>query len=118
MKITHIASPLLLLSALTPASASAQNVVDDVRCVLLSNVVARGVTDASAKALAIESLHFYLGRLDGQASDQAITNAMQSIPPAINADAAKDVETCMARVRRAKERIQALGSAVQERSGK
>jgi hypothetical protein len=114
MKMTRIAAVLLLIGAVAPASALAQSVVDDVRCVLLSNLVAKGIKDENAKTLAMESLHFYVGRLDGRASDQEITSAMRSIPPALNATAAKDIEACMERVRQAKQRMQALGSAVQE----
>jgi hypothetical protein len=119
MRITCLAAALTLTGAFaTTQTASAQTVVDDVRCVLLSNVVARGITDPKAKSLAEESLSFYLGRLDRQASDQAITDAMRSIPPAIGASTAKDMEACLARVRQAKLRMQSIGSAVQGQVGK
>lgn len=128
MKITCIAAALTLIGAIASApvlteAASAQttsppSVVDDVRCVLLSNVVARGMTDANAKSLAEESVSFYIGRLDRQASDQAITDAMRSIPPALGANSAKEMEACFARVRQAKLRMQAIGSAVQSQVGK
>jgi hypothetical protein len=125
MKITRIAAALTLTGAIASASApasaqtaAAPTVVDDVRCVLLSNVAARGMTDANAKSLAEESVSFYLGRLDRQASDQAITTAMRSIPPVLGATAAKEIETCLARVRQAKLRMQSIGSAVQGQVGK
>ena len=51
--------------AAPPASAQA---VNDVRCLLVSNLFARAAKDPKAKAVAEASKYYYLGKLQGRVS--------------------------------------------------
>ena len=108
MKLGKVVAAVLLIGVSPPVSA--QSVPEDVRCLLLSNGFARGAKDERAKQVAAETLVFFVGRLDGRAAPQVLTNAMRSQATSIDPkNAGPEMTTCAARVARAKQAIQALG---------
>lgn len=112
MKAYRLAAILALIGGAAPASA--QSVPDDVRCLLLSNVFGKAGNNEKAKEVASETMVFYIGRLDSRSDDQAITRAMRAQAPTIDAKTAgQEMNACVTRVTRAKQRIQTLGSAAQ-----
>lgn len=108
MKLGKVAAAVMLIGMNPPVSA--QSVPEDVRCLLLSNGFARGAKDERAKQVAAETLIFFVGRLDGRATSQVVTNAMRSQASSIDPkNAGPEMTACAARVARAKQAIQVLG---------
>lgn len=108
MKLGKIAAGIVLIG-MSPA-VSAQSVPEDVRCLLLSNGFAKGTKDERVKQVAVETLLFYLGRLDGRAPSSVLTNAMRSQASSIDPKTAgPEMTACAARVTRAKQAIEVLG---------
>lgn len=54
---------MILASALLPSPAAAQSIDEDIRCMVLSNVFAKGAKDAVPREAAANSLLYYLGRV-------------------------------------------------------
>lgn len=103
-----IAATVIAIGAISPVFA--QSVPDDVRCLLLSNGFAKSAKEERAKQIAAETLIFYVGRLDGRAASQVITDAMRGQASSIDPKTAgPEMTACAARVARAKQAIQALG---------
>lgn len=108
MKFGKVAAAIILIGMSPPVSA--QSVPEDARCLLLSNGFAKGAKDERAKQVAAETLIFFIGRLDGRAAPQALTNAMRSQATSIDPKTAgPEMTACAARVARAKQAIQVLG---------
>jgi hypothetical protein len=111
MKFRTIAAATLALACALPSSA--QTVPDDVRCLMLSNLFTKAATEDQAKQVARQSLAFYLGRLDGRATPQALTAAMRAQAPTIDPKAAGPaMNACTARLAKAEQAVQAAGRAV------
>lgn len=110
MTIRKLALAMLILGCAMPASA--QTVTDDVRCLMLSNLFTRAATEDRAKQVARQSLAFYMGRLDGRASPQALAAAMRAQAPTIDPRAAGPaMNACAARMARAQQALEAAGRA-------
>jgi hypothetical protein len=109
MTASKFAIALLIAGSLSPASA--QSVPEDVRCMLLSNIFAKGASDEKARNVAGQNLAFYIGRLEGRANPQAIATAMRaqasSIDPKTSGPA---MDACASRLARAAQSIQAIGN--------
>jgi len=111
MTIKKLALATLMLSCALPASA--QTVPDDVRCLMLSNFFTKAATDDRAKQVARQTLIFYLGRLDGRATPQALTAAMRAQAPTIDPKAAGPaMNACAARLGKAQQAVQAASRAI------
>jgi hypothetical protein len=99
---------LLIAGSLSPASA--QSFPEDVHCMLLSNIFAKGASDEKARNAAGQNLAFYIGRIEGRADPQAIATAMRaqasSIDPKTSGPA---MDACGSRLARAAQPIQASG---------
>ena len=97
----------------TASPASAQSVPDDVRCFLLSNGFAKQATDPKARQVAVASLTFYLGRLDGKADAATIANTVRREGPAIDPKSAgAQMIACASRMAHAEQSIQAAINAL------
>ena len=115
MKISKLALSLILaaplFSAMT-ASASAQSAPSDVRCLLLSNGFSKQAANEQARQVAAQTLIFYIGRLDGRMTPQAIEAAMRTQSASIDPKTAgPEMTACAARLGHAQQQIQALGRA-------
>ena len=66
------------LAGAVPAPATAQTVNDDVRCVLLSAGFARMTKDQNSRRAAAMTGAFFLGRLSGRLSGDALTAAIRA----------------------------------------
>lgn len=116
MKIHSFAAILAVIGLAAPASA--QTVPDDVRCLLLSNATSKVASDDRAKAIASEALLFFVGRVDGRASDPVIINTMREQVPTIDPKkAGTEMNACVARVQSSKQRMQRLGQSAQAGQG-
>jgi hypothetical protein len=111
MTIRNVALVTLAFGLALPASA--QTVPEDVRCLMLSNLFAKAAANDQAKQLAGKSLAFYLGRLDGRATPEALAAAMRAQAPTIDPKGAGPaMNACAARLARAEQSVQAAGRAV------
>jgi hypothetical protein len=111
MTIKKLALATLLLSC--SVSVSAQTVADDVRCLMLSNLFTKAATDDRAKQIARQTLAFYLGRLDGRATPQALTAAMRAQATTIDPKiAGPAMNGCAARLGKAQQAVQAASRAL------
>ena len=61
---------LALASAVFAAPASAQDRMSDVRCLMVSNVFAKGAKEANAKQVAASAMLFYGGRVSSLSASQ------------------------------------------------
>ncbi len=110
MNIAKFAAGLILVGAVSPAAA--QSVPQDVRCLMISNLYAQASNDQRARQVALESLLFFTGRLDGRADARTITNTMRAQAATINpATSAPEMNTCNQRVARSRQAIQVMGRA-------
>jgi hypothetical protein len=66
----------MIVAASFAAPLAAQSVDEDVRCLLASNVFARGEKDPGKKQLAMAASVFYLGRLDARISTMQLKTAV------------------------------------------
>jgi hypothetical protein len=111
MTTSKFAVALLIVEMVSPASA--QTVPEDVRCMLLSNIFAKGAADEKVRSAAAQNLAFFIGRLDGRADAQGIATAMRtqasSIDPKTSGPA---MDACAARMARAGQSIQAIGKTL------
>lgn len=97
-----------LIASVTVAPASAQTVPDDTRCLLLSNIYARGAKEEEGRRTANLALMFYLGRLDGRASPTAVAAGMRAQAATVDQKASGPQMTeCATRVARAQQAMQA-----------
>jgi hypothetical protein len=106
MKIINFVGGALLVGLAAPAPA--QTVVDDVRCLRLSNAFAQGATEEPMRQASARTLLFYLGRLDARADPQAVKNAMQTVKVDPKT-ASTDMVACAQRVEHAVQAMEALG---------
>ena len=108
MTASKLAVALLIVGIVSPASA--QTVPEDVRCMLLSNVFAKGASDEKVRNGATQNLAFYIGRLDGRADPQGIASAIRTQASSIDPKTAGPaMDACASRMARAAQSIQALG---------
>jgi hypothetical protein len=78
--------------AAPPASAQA---VNDVRCLLVSNLFAKAAKDPKAKALAEASKYYYLGKLQGRVSPAQLKTQAIAQAKTVNAkDAGPFMNDC------------------------
>jgi hypothetical protein len=111
MTAGKFAVALLIVGIVSPASA--QTVSEDVRCMLLSNIFAKGASDEKVRNGASLNLAFYIGRLDGRADPQGIASAMRTQASSIDQKTAGPaMDACASRLARASQSIQALGKTV------
>ena len=66
------------LSLALPATAAAQTIGDDVRCMLLGNGYARLAKDENTRRAAAMTGAFFLGRLSGHLGDSALAAAIRA----------------------------------------
>lgn len=67
-----------LAGAACAAPAATQTVDSDVRCLLASNVFARGEKDPAKRQISMAASVFYLGRLDARISNEQLKTAVQA----------------------------------------
>ena len=99
------------------SSASAQDIADDVRCVLLSSVFLKAAKEETQRRVAAATGGFYLGRLEGKADTKALTEAVRSqkgtkMSPK---DAGTLMTACAAKFRNAERTLQAIGQSLEEK---
>jgi hypothetical protein len=104
----RIIAALVLVSASTPAAAQATN---DVRCLMASNLFAKGATDPKARRFAESAKFFYLGRISGRLNEQQVRAQMLAQQKTITPANAGNVMTACARQMQS-------GAAMVERVGK
>ena len=68
---------------LLPAPAAAQS-VNDVRCLVASNIFSKVAKGDKPKALAEASLYFYLGRIDGRYDAKSLKSAVTAQQKTLN----------------------------------
>ena len=100
------------------SSASAQDIAEDVRCVLLSSTFAKAAKDEAQRRVAAATGGFYLGRLEGKADTKALTDAVRSqmgtkMSPK---DAGTLMTACAAKVQDAERTLQAIGKSLEEKA--
>jgi hypothetical protein len=111
MKIrTHVGviAALVFVSASTPAAAQAMS---DVRCLMASNLFAKGARDPKARKFAESAKYFYLGRISSRLSEQQVRVQMLAQKKTITPANAGNVMTACARQMQS-------GAAMVERVGK
>ncbi|MGR6328962.1 hypothetical protein ACU5AX_07850 [Sphingomonas sp. XXL09] len=110
MKIAVAAALGLAISVGTPP-LHAQSSLDDVRCLLISNVVGpKAENDASRKLAAMTSA-YYLGRISNLPS-ATITSSLRQLGKGISgADAVKVLKACAARAQATNQRLAAAAKA-------
>ena len=59
----------LALASLPAVPAQAQERPSDTKCLVASNLYAKGATDDKARSTAMQATFFYLGRMSGSAAD-------------------------------------------------
>lgn len=100
---------LLLCGALAcavPASALAQTVNDDTRCMLLSAGYARLAKDENSRRSASMTGAFFLGRLSGRLSGAALTAAIRAQGKGLSAKQAEPaMRACAARAAAAEKQM-------------
>ena len=107
MFASKLSVPLIIVGIASPACA--QTVPQDVRCLLLSNIFAKGASDEKVRNAAAQSLAFYVGRLDGkdpQGISTAVRSQASSIDPKTSGPA---MNACASRLALASKSIEALG---------
>ena len=109
MTASKFAVALLIVGIASPASA--QTVPEDVRCMLLSNIFAKGAADEKVRNRAAQNLAFFMGRLDDRSDPQGIVSAIRIQASSIDAKTAGPaMEACASRMARAAQSMQALGN--------
>lgn len=103
---------VIVLVAITtiaiPCSASAQTVTDEVRCVLLSNALAAGSTNAHSRQVGASVGSYFMGRLDSRQPAQikaAMAGQNKRLPAS---QAASLMNACATRASRAEASLRAL----------
>ncbi|WP_242137076.1 hypothetical protein [Sphingomonas sp. TREG-RG-20F-R18-01] len=89
-------------------SAHAQTVVDEVRCVLLSNALASKSTDAHGRQVGASVGSYFMGRLDSRDPAQVKAAIAGQNRKIVAAQAASQMNACAARASRAEARLRAL----------
>lgn len=111
MKFTIFAAGLCLAAA-AASPATAQTLPQDVRCLMLSNLFGQASTDQRAREAAQKSLLYYVGRVEGRADTQTITNTMRAQAATVDpATSGTEMAACNARLARAMQAVQAMGRA-------
>ncbi len=106
------AAALVLLAGLGATGAQAQS-VDNVRCLLASNLFANGAKDTKAKTLANAARLFYAGRvsaLPGAQIQVALTSQQKLLTPA---NAGPTMTACAQNMDRALKALQAASQKLQ-----
>lgn len=103
----HVALAAAVLAA-APWSASAQTVVDDTRCLLLSNTFAARASQASQRQIAESTGAFFLGKLDGKVSAAAVRSTLAQDRSLKTAQAITLMDACVSRARRADASMRAM----------
>jgi len=101
-------SLIAIALAAPAASAPAQTVADDARCLFLSNAFAAQATDPGRRQLATSTGAFFLGRLEGRASPTAVKSAFNQNGTLTIAQAKAMMNACVARASRADAQMRAL----------
>ncbi|MDE2302837.1 MAG: hypothetical protein KGK11_09785 [Sphingomonadales bacterium] len=95
MNARPILAAALVAALLSPVAAAAQSVPDDMRCLMLSQIFARTEKDTKKRTVAAQSMFFYLGRLDGRADANTLTNTIHTLAPTLTpATAGGQMTTC------------------------
>ncbi len=111
MKPNPIAIAILLASLAFPARA--ETVQDDVRCILLSGIFIKQAKDEKGKQIARLTGAFYLGRIDGRADTQALTDLLSAQSKALDPKTAgPQMDACAAKLARAQAAMNTLGRTV------
>ncbi len=99
-----------IVSALGMAApASAQAIVNDARCFVLSNAFAKAAKDENGRKVAAASMTFYLGRLDGKATPAVIADTITKQAAGVDPKmAATQMSICAAKLVRTEQGIQAM----------
>jgi hypothetical protein len=100
--MTSAAPASALMTTAVPASAPKTNAaptavlsVNDVRCLLASNIFAKGANDDKAKRVAEAGAYFYLGRIDGRFKADQLKAALVAQRKTItNANASAIMSVC------------------------
>ena len=103
-----VVAVLVLASASTPAKAQATN---DVRCLMASNLFAKGAQDPKARKFAESAKFFYLGRISGRLTEQQVRVQMLAQKKTITPANVGNVMTACARQMQS-------GAAMVDRVGK
>lgn len=110
MSPRKLAAALALAGVTAPAAA--QDIQEDVRCVILSGMFVKSAPDDKGKQIARLTGSFYLGRID-RADAKAVTEALRTESKAIDIKAAGlAMDACAAKLGRAQAAMNALGRSV------
>jgi hypothetical protein len=102
-----------LATVLLAAPASAQAVSDDVRCLLVSNAFAATEKDVPRKQLAVESAHFFLGRIDAKLTQPQLKAQILQIAKTLRPDTmAATMNACVKRVQSRQQMMQVIGGEI------
>ncbi len=102
MKFKLFAAGLLSLAMVYPAVA--QNAPDDLHCFLLSNFFTKAAKEDKPRSIAAQAAMFYLGKIDGRVSPQALSTAIHArFDPKV---AGPQMEACAQRLGRAEQALQ------------
>jgi len=97
-----------VLACALSTTAEAQTTTDDVRCVLLSGGYARLAKDENSRRAASMTGAFFLGRLNGRMSGQALTAAIRAQGKGLSGKQAEPVmRACAARAAAAERQLSA-----------
>jgi hypothetical protein len=103
----------LLLLAGSPVQAQA---VNDVRCLLASNLFSMAGKEDKTRKLADSNKFFYLGRVSARLSEQQIRTQMIAEGKMITAaNAGKVMDACAGQMRNAANEVEAIGKQVAPR---
>ena len=95
----------------TPALA--QDAASDVRCLLVSNAFAATEKDTPRKQFAIESAHFFFGRIDAQMSAAQLKAQILTVGKTLTPQTmVTTMNACAQRLRAKQQMMQAIGKEV------
>lgn len=101
------AAAALMLAA---SPAAAQNINQDVRCLMVSNLFSVAAKDPKARQLAAIAGFFYLGRLDGRLTDAQLEARIKSEQASLtNANAGSTMQRCGEYMQQRGKALQTIG---------
>jgi hypothetical protein len=101
------AAGAIICGAIT-VPAGAQTIMDEVRCVALSNALATGSDNARARLVGASVSAYFLGRLDARPRDQVKAAVAAQKRPIGPSEATAAMKACAARAARAQAQLYAL----------
>jgi hypothetical protein len=127
------AKPLILIAAMLTTAASPQSTkpapaaptpqssaqstapATTLNCLLASNVFAQNETDPKQKTLALQTLYFYLGRIEPQTSPQQFKAALKRTADALKGVSAGPLmNACVRELQTKAEMLQSVGQELQQ----